>query len=133
MSSVEMTILDCGHPISQHSNCSTGYGIEKDGRKICYACCAERDKAQMRENGEIILYLMREQSTPWENDNLYTHYVTNWPNSLRIQCGVPKISKHNIAGTRYDVWFRFEGQNWHGVQYGENTQVCHCKRLKNDD
>jgi hypothetical protein len=41
--------------------------------------------------------------------------------------------RHNIAGVRYDVWFRGpDGHVWWGVQYGDMTQICHCKRTKEE-
>lgn len=57
--------------------------------------------------------------------------VTNWPGTLRFPLWSSKRGRHNIAGTRKDVWFKDgSGNMWHGVQYGEFTQICHCKRLK---
>ena len=125
-------ILDCGHVASKHGPNTTGYGVDKEGKKHCYACCAEGDKKDMHETGCAVLYL-----TLGEYDcNLIARYdgynnakVTNWSGTLSLRCSV-KIGRHNIAGKRYDVWFQFEGQNWHGVTYGDNTQICHCKKLK---
>lgn len=115
------TILDCGHPVSEHNDITTGYGVDKDGRKHCYACCAEKDKAYMREHGQIALYLSK-TSGKW--------VVCNWPGSLKFENVYVRTGRHNIAGHRYDTWFKFEGFWWHGVTYGDNTEVCHCKRTK---
>jgi hypothetical protein len=53
-----------------------------------------------------------------------------WPGTLKIRCGV-RTGRHNIAGKRYDVWFVGpDGKNWHGVTYGDNTQICRVRRLK---
>lgn len=114
------TKLDCGHEATP-TECSPGYGIDREGKKHCFACCAERDKTDMRENGKICLYLTK-GAEDWK--------VTNWPGSLSIPVPQPKTGRHNLAGSRYDVWFSFERKLWHGVQYGENTQICHCKRIK---
>lgn len=118
-----LTTLDCGHPESPHSEITTGYGVTQDGRKICYSCCAEQDKQQMRQDGRITLYLV-------ERDG--RHYVTNWPGSLEIPVKSFRKSHHNMAGKngRTDVWFTFEGQNWHGYQIGQWNEICHCKRTK---
>jgi len=100
---------------------TTGYGLDENDNKVCYDCCAEKDKKVMREQGKISLYL--------SNDNL-KYKVTNWPGTL---CFIPyhvTTGRHNIAGIRYDVWFLFEGKSWHGTTYGNNTQICHCKRAK---
>lgn len=103
------------------SDNAEGYGLDSDGMVVCYACCAERDKQQMRATGNATLYL---------NHDHGPISVQNWPGSLVIQVHKRKQSRHNIARVRYDVWFRFAGYIWHGVQYGDNTQLCHCKRTK---
>ena len=119
---METAILDCGHAPSAHSDFTTGYGIDRDGKKHCYACCADDDRKQMQETGRITLYLSESKTGEWS--------VSNWPGSLRFPCNVPRVSRHNIARWRYDVWFTANGENWHGVQYGDNTQICHCRRTK---
>lgn len=103
------------------TGCTTGYGRNDKGEAICFECCADLDREEMAETGRITLYL--------------NHYgtrgvVSNWPGTLKFPCMVQQ-GRHNLAGTRYDVWFRDEaGRNWWGVQYGEFTQITHCKRLK---
>jgi hypothetical protein len=113
-----MELLDCGHPVSEHLSITTGYGTDKDGKKHCYECCAVRDKAAMIEDGKATLYLAKNE-------------VTNWPGSLRFAVSYTRKGRHNIAGSRHDVWFTGpDGKRWHGVQFGENTQLCHCRRIK---
>lgn len=58
-------------------------------------------------------------------------YVS-WPGTLKIKCHV-RTGRHNIAGTRYDVWFTFNGKNFYGVTYGDKTQICHIRRIKDGD
>ncbi len=59
------------------------------------------------------------------------HYeVTNWPGTLSILVQRMRRGRQNMAGTRIDVWFWFEGHRWHGVQYGPNTDLVHCRRVK---
>jgi hypothetical protein len=118
---MKKTKLDCGHSESPHEEWTRGYGTTQDGKKHCYACCAEMDREKMRNKGKIMLYLT--QGT----DNM--GYVSNWTNTIKLRCNI-KEGKHNIARKRYDVWFRFEGDSWHGIQYGDNTELCHCKRVK---
>ena len=101
----------------------TGYGTDKRGHKHCYACCGKRELASMQRTGKATLYLTSKA-------NVYT--VTDWPGSLRFECRV-RVGRHNIAGKRYDAWFRVDGQLWHGVQYGDNTQILHCKRTGGDN
>lgn len=98
----------------------TGYGYIDD-KPVCYECCGAADRASMLETGRATLYLTR-------TDGAYS--VTNWPGTMRLAAGV-KVGRHNIAGRRYDAWFTGpDGKPWHGVTYGDNTQICHCKRLK---
>lgn len=87
---------------------------------VCYACCAEDDKARMIETGRAMLYLTTTAPA----------HVSNWPGSLSFP--VPYISRgrHNMARVRYDVTFTGpDGRQWRGTQYGDNTQICHCRRL----
>lgn len=112
--------LTCGHA-PQPTEHSPGYGQDADGNTYCFDCCAERDRDQMRTNGRITLYLT---GTAGEGR------IINWPGTLTFHPYRLSKGKHNIARTRYDAWFNFEGEPWHGVQYGENTQLIHCKRSK---
>jgi hypothetical protein len=98
----------------------TGYGIDKDGGQVCYACCAVQDTERMRKENKITLYLTKEN---------VGYSVSNWPGTLKIKAEYVRKGNHNIARTRYDVWFNHAGKRWHGVQYGENTQICHCQAV----
>ncbi len=107
-------------------DCSPGYGtvvlqpVSAD-KHFCYQCCADLDKEQMEKTGKIVLYL---------HTSAKVNYVNNWPGTLTFTCKVKK-GKHNIAGVQYHVYFEDHlGYHWHGVQYGENTMLCHCQRLK---
>jgi len=98
----------------------TGYGCDKDHNTICYDCCAVQDKRQMEETGKIVLYLDTHKGT-----------VTNWPGTLSIRCDRIKVGGHNWGINRYDAWFTdHRGKEWHGVQYGDNTQIVHCHRMR---
>ena len=110
-------ILDCGHPESPHSDITRGYGIDKHGHKHCYQCCADNDLAEMIKTGRATLYLTDKE-------------ITNWPGSLRFAVEYRKTGHHNIARKRYDAWFSVNGEHWHGVQYGDMTQIIHCRRIK---
>ena len=100
----------------------TGYATKANGRaKICYACMADVDKKTMQIHGNsrrLPLYL--------EGDK-----VTNWPGTLSFKVLGRSSGRHNMAGTRDDVWFRGpDGFIWHGTRYGEFTNICHCKRTR---
>lgn len=98
------------------------HGIRPDGARVCYECCAVTDRADMEETGRAVLYLTATTG--------HDITVTNWPGTLRINVRRIRKGRHNIAGTRYDVWFTADNRIWHGVQYGEGTQIVYCKRLK---
>jgi hypothetical protein len=114
---------DCSQEFPVSHNGGTGYAREPDTwRFVCYGCCGKRDRAAMIERGKATLYLTIRNAA---------NEVTNWPGTLRFRTGAPHVSRHNIAGKRYDVWFTGpDGKTWHGVQYGDNTQICHCRRTK---
>lgn len=132
-------LLDCGHPASEHSECTTGYARDNQGRKHCYACCARQDREWMQAHGRITLYLTTLTPTVHKgphgnNVRSFGMYgdckITNWPGSLTFK-GRFHLGRHNIAGTRYDVWFNDEqGNPWHGIQYGEHAQIIRCRKLK---
>ncbi len=112
------TCHTCKKTKPMQKNGGTGYGVDNGNNKICYACCGKQDLEQMETRGKATLYLG-------------VGRVTNWPDTLSFIVQGSKKGKHNIAGVRYDVWFYdANGREWHGVTYGDNTQICHCRRLK---
>lgn len=129
---METTILDCGHEPSPHSPYTTGYGEDLDGKRYCYACCADRDRASMIETGRATLYLVKTDKVHRIGCNSHpVHAITNWPGSLSFPVYHVRKGRHNIAGRRYDCWFHGpDGFVWHAVQYGEWAQIAHCRRTK---
>ena len=126
--------LDCGHSVdtSKHS-ISVGYATDASGKTYCYDCCAAQDRDEMQRAGKITLYLSFDDNSRPSDIGRYfhgNHKLTNWPGSLQIPIRCVKRGDHNMAGCRYDFWFTFKGREWHGVQYGDNTQLAHCRRLK---
>jgi hypothetical protein len=75
----------------------------------------------MRVDGKITLYLVKLDGA---------HYVSNFPGTLKLKVWSMRVGRHNLAGKRYDVAFTHERHVWHGVTYGDMTQICHCKRTK---
>jgi hypothetical protein len=113
----------CGKEIVQDlESIGTGYAETEDGQKVCYACCAVKDQAYMKEHGKIDLYLVLHPDQT---------AVINWPGTLRFPVRWKHEGRHNIAGKRTDAWFNGpDGYLWHGVTVGDNTQIIHCKRTK---
>lgn len=140
-----MNCDQCKQPIATplQSSCGTGYATDGKGRRVCYPCCADVDRQYMRDNGKITLYLTCDSAhsatnngKPFTVQTLRQGHgrrtlgkVTNWAGSLEFKAHTT-YGRHNMAGVRYDAWFKFEGYEWHGVTYGDNTQLCHCKRTK---
>lgn len=112
------------------------YGRNANGDKHCYPCCGAVDREYMISTGKITLYLSNEADDLigglTVRNSMQGWNVSNWPDSLRFKIkGYPRKGDHNIARYRYDVWFNGpDGHLWWGVQYGDNTQLCHCKRTK---
>ena len=102
-----------------------GYGTDKDGNKFCYECCGKHDKQEL-ENMKIgektIQYLHKDDENKW--------WVVNFPSSLKLRIWMVHEGRHNIAGIRRDVWFDFNGNNFHGVQYGNFSELCYIRRVK---
>jgi len=125
MSRHEFVCSDCGKKrvhVNPTGCGGVGYVIVEDGKKVCYECCGKRDRAEMTASGRIILYLTK-GSDGWT--------VTNWPGTLTFRVRERRVGKHNIAGIREDVWFIGpDGHTWWGVNYGYNSQICRCRRLK---
>lgn len=121
---------DCGQVKPVGTSGGTGYGYAEhadnpDAKPICYECCGKREKALMIETGRATLYFTPIKDAHWNKCK-----VTDWPGTLEFIGGY-SIGRHNMAGKRYDVHFKGpDGAQWHGVTYGDNTQICHCKRTK---
>jgi len=115
-------VLDCGHTPSPRGHMTAGYGTGTDGRTVCYACCADADRAGMLATGRATLYLSGDASGG---------QVSNWPGSLTFAVNGFRSMRHNIAGRQYIAYFTGpDGARWSARQYGDNTQVAHCRRLK---
>jgi hypothetical protein len=113
----------CGKVHPFQLNGATGYAVKHDSEEmLCYPCAAENERVDMIKNGRWTLYLTEKDGR---------HYVGNWTadNQYRVTCY--SVGRHNIAGKRYDVRFIGpDGAEWSGVTYGDNTQICHVRRLK---
>lgn len=116
----EFICTQCLQEKKYESDITTGYGKNSNGDKVCYQCIGENDDkhlSSMKVGEKVVLYL-------------HEGRVQNWPNTFsRLVYGL-RTSRHNIAGKRYDFWFNHNGRQFHGVQFGDNTQVAHCKLLK---
>jgi len=100
------------------------YGIDNHGHKICFVCCGKIDMKRFKT------------AKVGDKDYLYynheTNTISNFPGTFKIAGGCHTHGKHNIARTRIDIWFKVGDTHFHGVQYGENTQILHTKCVKGD-
>jgi hypothetical protein len=120
----QFTCSQCGETKEHSSDITTGYARDAQDNKICFACCGKNDYAAL-ENAKVgdklVYYLSSEEGK---------HTLSNWPGTMVIRLHSVRKGRHNIAGKRYDFWFDYKGNNFHGVQYGDNTQIAHIKRIK---
>jgi hypothetical protein len=117
----EFTCSVCNEHKVHESDFSTGYATDKNDNKVCFECMGKIDAKELRElqpKQKTYLYLDTKQKT-----------LSNWPGTFKIHLHRIKEGFHNIAGKRYDVWFDYAGNKYHGTRYGDNTQICHIKRL----
>jgi hypothetical protein len=137
-------ILDCGHILQPPENpYSTGYGYDERGRKICYACCGERDREEMMRSGRITLYLSKFSDEEWKaaqimcGGNLGTrdrYKLSNWPGTFVLRpYAVSQTKGIGWYGCTYPIeTFNFvgpDGYEWYGKCMGDN-EVAHCRRYK---
>ena len=124
--------IDCGKKIKSEGM-ETGYATRSAdnvlGKKpgfVCYLCSGWDDLCVMKKTGHsknLPLYLNQKEDG-W--------FVENWPSTIKFPVIRHMTGRHNIAGTRIDVWFyAHDGFLWHGVQYGKMTNIVHCRRTKN--
>lgn len=114
----------CNQEIVKPCDITTGYGTNKKGEKFCYSCIGKQDSQYLESlpiGGKDTQYLVK-------RDDGY--YITNWPASLEIKCQYVRKGGHNIAGSQYTAYFSYKGKNFIGKKFGENTDICHIKRIK---
>lgn len=129
MYKVTFDCAECKQAITYERDSDTGgagYAHAEDG-KICYACCAIRDKRDMLANGKHVLYLVKRDGA---------NVVTNWCGTLSFDVKATRESRAVVFGRRYtervDAWFTGpDNKLWHGINQGDN-QLLRCKRVKSD-
>lgn len=115
------TCYECRETKPVLTDGGTGYGIDDQDRKICYACCGKRDAAAMDRDGRISLY--------WDDNGR----IANWPGTLTFTAHTIRKHRHNWhhVGQVTIAYFRdAKGALWSGRHAGGNTQIMHCRRLK---
>lgn len=123
--------IRCGKTKPVNHDGGTGYatrvpGFDEEDR-ICYDCCGELDGNELRK------------MQPGEKTALYWDgkVITNWPGTLKI---TPTRSYKTVHHTprsywreyKTHIWFMFGGSWFYGYQIGQNTQIAHIRRIKNN-
>jgi hypothetical protein len=127
---------DCGHVPSEHTPHTTGYGwMSVDGQMLsfCYECCVSKEREQMESTGKACLYFMSQEPTHARGyPGIALGKVSDWAGKLTFPCRYRRrANAHNWGLSRTDAWFKdAQGREWHGVLYGDNTQLMRCRRLK---
>lgn len=104
---------------------AAGYAVLCDtGARICYACSAKRERADMIATGRATLYLTG------GGDRACA--VTDWPGKLRFPA--LQVERKRGAGgfgaQRTDAWFNGpDGHVWHAVNRG-GMDLARCRRTK---
>lgn len=68
-------VLDCGHPIGEHSHFTSGYATTPDKRRICYACADARQREDLKDRSKPFgAYLSDDgrKVTTWTGGELMT-------------------------------------------------------------
>lgn len=128
-----VTCSVCGKQIEKPKDgeCGTGYGVDDKDQPVCYECCGTADLQRMIDTGRNTMYLTLGYLGGSKIIDRTACKITNWPGTLSYTPISIVKGRHNMAGVRYDAWFVGpDGFVWHGVQYGNNTQIIHCKRTK---
>lgn len=111
-------LLECGHEARE-------YGVDADGARHCYACCADRDSAAMTETGCASLYLVKDGGR-WR--------VSNWPGSLVFPAwGYTKSRGVTPRGATFPIESaRFHGPDGHvwSIVVRGDMQLGRARRLK---
>lgn len=123
-----MTTITCDNCtaeiIRSNGMVGVGYGITPDGKRHCYACCAENDRAAMVRDGRITLYLT---SSPTRRADK----VTNWPGSLSFRVEWSKAGRSGFGGDSVSAYFVGpDGALWLARQQGRHNELARCQRLR---
>lgn len=99
----------------------TGYGRFGD-ETLCYDCMDKQTIEDMKRTGERVLYLSGDE-------------VINWTGTIRFKVLSKNQSPHTAFGhpstRRHVTFFGPDGKHWYGDQYGSWSELCYCKRYKN--
>lgn len=108
------TIGDCGHSV-EPTGIGTGYATTLDGRKLCYACADEAQRAEMATSERFVAYVSSDgkRVTTWTGGEL-ARVTASW---------------QDMAGRRrYVRAVDPSGARWHGVGPVETGDYVSLRR-----
>lgn len=102
-------------------DCGTGYGVNKDGRLVCYDCCTKQERESMRDrSGPFYAYVSSDGQ-----------HVTSWPGGKLGRVYEYAESRSGWAGSKI-ARFRVldvHGQWWAGRGAGRGM-CCTLRPMK---
>lgn len=111
----------CDKDITHHSGHTTGYA-QCDNKKYCFDCCGDYDRRCLETENSYILYLTEDNGI-WR--------ITNWPGTLCFPARYGRSFLHFGRVKAIRVYFEdHKGNSWRATQYGDDTQVARCKKIK---
>lgn len=113
------TCTTCRRELERQTTGGTGYGVDKDGAKHCYQCCALAEFDSMVETGKGMLYLGVDT-------------VHDWAGHLAFKTLGRRYSRHGggFGSQRTDFWFTGpDGALWHGINRGD-MDLARVRRTK---
>lgn len=126
---------DCGEakPFPMKGG-GTGYGVRRDDNGAesmsCYACCSERERADMLATGQGVLYLTGIRVFGMDPKPGEAMRVTDWPGGLSFPVMSHWTGRHNFGGRVNFVRFIGpDGGEWSGRNVGD-SQICRVRRIK---
>lgn len=109
-------VLDCGHPIGEHSHITTGYATKADGKRICYACADAEQREELRDTSKPCFAYLSGTGRA----------VTTWTGGELMR--VERETDWRIFGSRHNrgscVTARdCHGKRWHGRGAGRGMCI----------
>lgn len=96
----------CGE-VFRPEGCTTGYGTDGEGRRVCFACCGWSDAiALVTGRARPVLYLVQDGRAC--GGHTLGMVVTNWPGTLKVKPERVRHGKAAVFGRVYPaLYFTF--------------------------
>lgn len=113
------------------------YGLTKNNKKVCYACCDKQDDLNLRKmipGDKTYGFYLSTEPTKDPGGNLIKNctcdFITNWPGTLKIRAFTHKTI-NNWGYSVYHVNFRYKEREFYARVTGDSKElVDFIQRLK---